>query len=200
MDAVKGLLDKYNLADPASPEIGVFQNDFLQALFFDLIAWGSQSEADALLVGCAIEEIDLIDLANRMAQIDNRDILSVFQNLTDGSENHLRAFVRNYESLTGKTYIPLYLDQNTYQQIINGTARQRWWRGGGKGGPGGRWWLQNILRALQRCSPGLKPSAGSGPADGFSTPVALVFVKLAHGTREVRNLLAAQDGDFIPSG
>ena len=136
MDAVKGLLDKYNLADPASPEIGVFQNDFLQALFFDLIAWGSQSEADALLVGCAIEEIDLIDLANRMAQIDNRDILSVFQNLTDGSENHLRAFVRNYENLTGKTYTPLYLDQNTYQQIINGTSDSG---GGGKGGPGGRW-------------------------------------------------------------
>jgi hypothetical protein len=141
MDAVKGLLDKYNLEDPALPEIGAFQNDFLQSLFFDLVAWGSQSEADALLVGCAIEEIDLIDLANRMAQIDNRDILSVFQNLTDGSENHLRAFVRNYESLTGKTYIPLYLDQNTYQQIINGSGDSGGGggSGGGKGGPGGRW-------------------------------------------------------------
>jgi hypothetical protein len=31
MDAIKVLLDKYNLEDPALPEIGVFQDDFLQA-------------------------------------------------------------------------------------------------------------------------------------------------------------------------
>lgn len=79
MDAVLGLLDKYNLEDPASAEIGVFQDDFLQTKYYELVVWGGQSEADALLVGCFIEEIDLIDLANRMAQIDNRDILSVFQ-------------------------------------------------------------------------------------------------------------------------
>jgi len=135
MDAVKGLLDKYNLEDPASPEIGVFQNDFLQAKYYELVAWGTQSEADALLVGGAIEEIDLIDLAQRMAQIDNRDILSVFQNLTDGSENHLRAFVTTYESLTGDTYSPLYLDQDTYQQIINSTSDSGG-NGGGNGGGG----------------------------------------------------------------
>lgn len=131
MDAVLTLLEKYNIEDPASPEIGVFQNDFLQAKYYELVAWGQQSVADALLVGCAIEEIDLVDLADRMAQIDNRDILSVFQNLTDGSENHLRAFVSRYESLTGITYTPIYLDMNTYQQIINGDG------GGGGGGGGG---------------------------------------------------------------
>ena len=137
MDAVGGLIDKYNLEDPASPEIGVFQNEFLQATFFDLIAWGQQSPADALLVGCFIEEIDLVDLAARMAQIDNRDILSVFQNLTDGSENHLRAFVARYESLTGETYTPVYLDQNTYQQIINGSSDSGGFGGGGGGGGNG---------------------------------------------------------------
>ena len=141
MDAVKVLLDKYNLKDPALPQIGVFQNVSLQALYLDLIAWGSRSEADALLVGCAIEEIDLIDLIDRMAQIDNLDILSVFQNLAEGSKNHLRAFVRNYE-LTGVTYTPLYLDQTTYQQIISGSGSGGGGGGGGgggKGGPGGRW-------------------------------------------------------------
>ena len=122
MDAVKELLDKYELEDPALPEIGAFRDAFLQEKYFELVAWGEQSLADALLVGCFIEEIDLIDLANRMAQIDNRDILTVFQNLTDGSENHLRAFVANYESLTGNTYTPVYLDQSTYQQIINGSS------------------------------------------------------------------------------
>jgi hypothetical protein len=147
MDAVLGLLDKYNLEDPASTEIGVFQNDFLQAKYDELVAWGDQSLADALLVGCFIEEIDLIDLAQRMAQIDNPDILSVFQNLTDGSENHLRAFVAQYESLTGDPYTPVILDQNTYQQIINGTSDSGGsgggsaggGGGGGNGGRGGRW-------------------------------------------------------------
>jgi hypothetical protein len=141
MDAVLGLLDKYNLEDPVLPEIGVFQNDFLQGKYTELVAWGEQSVADALLVGCTIEEIDLVDLAVRMAQIDNRDILSVFQNLTDGSENHLRAFVARYESLTGETYTPVYLDLNTYQQIINGSSDSggRGGNGGGNGGPrGGR--------------------------------------------------------------
>jgi len=137
MDAVGGLLDKYNLEDPASPEIGVFQNDFLQDKFFELVAWGGQSEADALLVGCFIEEIDLVDLLTRMAQIDNRDILSVFQNLTDGSENHLRAFVARYESLTGTAYTPVFLDQNTYQQIINGDSDSGGFGGGGNGGGNG---------------------------------------------------------------
>jgi hypothetical protein len=135
MDAVGGLLVKYNLEDPASPEIGVFQNEFLQSKFYELVAWGEQSEADAMQVGCFIEEIDLVDLANRIALVDNRDILSVFQNLTDGSENHLRAFVARYEGLTGETYSPVFLDQNTYQQIINGDNANGGFGGGGNGGP-----------------------------------------------------------------
>ena len=143
MDAVKGLLDKYSLEDPASAEIGVFQNDFLQAKFIELTALGAESLEDALRVGCAIEEIDLIDLATRMELIDNRDILTVFQNLTDGSENHLRAFVSSYESLTGRTYTPLLLDPAVYQQIINSDSDSGGSGGGpdggGNGGPGGRW-------------------------------------------------------------
>ncbi|MCU0520519.1 MAG: DUF2202 domain-containing protein [Anaerolineae bacterium] len=133
MDAVKALLDKYGLEDPALPEIGVFQNDFLQEKYDELVAWGAQSEADALLVGCLIEEIDLIDLIERMAQITKRDILTVFQNLVDGSENHLRAFVARYESLTGNTYTPVYLDRNTYLQIITGDSDS----GGGGNETGG---------------------------------------------------------------
>jgi hypothetical protein len=136
MDAVKALLDKYGLEDPALPEIGLFQNDFLQEKYYELVAWGAQSEADALLVGCLIEEIDLIDLIDRMAQINKRDILTVFQNLVDGSENHLRAFVARYESLTGNTYTPVYLDRNTYQQIINGDSDSGGGGGNGNGGGG----------------------------------------------------------------
>lgn len=116
--------------------IGVFQDEFLQAKYEELVAWGAQSEADALLVGCLIEEIDLVDLAERMAQIDQRDILRVFQNLTDGSENHLRAFVGRYEGLTGQAYAPVLLDPALYEQIINADSDSGGNGGGGNGGGG----------------------------------------------------------------
>ena len=67
----------------------------------------------------------------------NKFRVITFQNLTDGSENHLRAFVARYEALTGKTYTPVYLDQNTYQQIINGTSDSGNSGGGKKGGGNG---------------------------------------------------------------
>jgi hypothetical protein len=148
MDAILGLLDKYNLEDPASSIIGEFQNEFLQAKYTELVTRGAQSRADALLVGCLIEEIDLVDLAERITEIKRQDILTVFQNLKDGSENHLRAYVASYESLTGETYTPVLLDQSTYQAIINassdsggngfgGGGFSGGRNGGGNGGPGG---------------------------------------------------------------
>ena len=44
-DAVKTLLDRYGLNDPASGTVGVFTNPDLQALYNDLVTRGSQSLA-----------------------------------------------------------------------------------------------------------------------------------------------------------
>lgn len=70
--------------------------------------------------------------------MSNQFRVITFQNLTDGSENHPRTFVARYEALKGKIYIPAYLDQNTYQQIINGTSDSDnsgvGRKGGGNGG------------------------------------------------------------------
>ncbi len=66
-DAVKTLIDRYGLQDPASSSVGVFTNPDLQALYNDLVARGSQSLAEALKVGAAIEEIDIRDLRKRLA-------------------------------------------------------------------------------------------------------------------------------------
>jgi hypothetical protein len=160
MDAMLGLIDKYNLEDPALPEIGAFQDDFLQEKYYELTAWGAQSPADALLVGCLIEEIDLIDLVERMAQIDKRDILTVFQNLMDGSENHLRAFVAQYESLTGNKYTPVLLDKTTYQQIINGSSDSGGNGQNGNGGGNGR--PARKVVATKKQSPAVLLSARQG--------------------------------------
>ena len=129
-DAVKALLDRYGLADPASTAAGVFTNPDLQALYIELIARGGQSLEEALKVGAAIEEIDILDLQERLAQTDNADIQQVFQNLLRGSSNHLRAFVRTLNTQTGQTYQPQYLSQEDYQVIIAGSM------GNGNGGNG----------------------------------------------------------------
>ncbi len=119
MDAILTLLNRYGIPDPASPEVGVFNNHELQDLYTNLVAWGDDSLIDALLVGGAIEEIDILDIQALMDATDKVDIIQVYQSLLDGSENHLRAFVSQYEKKSGETYVPQYLDMEVYLAIIN---------------------------------------------------------------------------------
>lgn len=119
MDAVSTLIDRYGLIDPASSEIGVFTNPDLQALYDQLVAQGSQSLADALRVGAAIEEIDILDLQTHLTETDQADIQIVYNSLMKGSRNHLRAFTSTLERQTGETYQPQYLDQATYDDIVS---------------------------------------------------------------------------------
>lgn len=96
MDAVKALLDKYEIPDPVTDnEIGAFTNADFKKLFDDLVAKGQTSFKDAMLVGKEIEEMDIKDLDERIEQTDNPDIKSVYQNLKQGSENHLKAFTKH---------------------------------------------------------------------------------------------------------
>jgi hypothetical protein len=119
MDAVNVLLDRYGLADPASSETGIFTSPDLQALYNDLIVLGSQSQVDALKVGAAIEEIDIHDLQERLAETDHANIEQVFNNLLNGSYNHLHAFISTLSTQTGEAYQLQYLDELTYQTIIS---------------------------------------------------------------------------------
>lgn len=131
-DAIQELLDGYGLADPTSTEVGVFTNPDLQALYTQLVAQGSTSLAEALKVGAAIEEIDILDLDEALAQTDNPDIQQVFTNLRKGSENHLRAFTSQLLNQAGEVYQPQYLSPEAYQAII-GSGTQP---GGGYGNGG----------------------------------------------------------------
>ncbi len=145
-DAVKLLLDRYGLSDPASSEMGIFSNPELQNLYNDLVARGSQSLTEALKVGAIIEEIDILDLQERMTQTDNADIQQVFNNLLNGSYNHLRAFSSTLNVQTGEAYQPHYLSTNAYQALVsasvgdggNGNGRRNGQsvNGGGLGGRG----------------------------------------------------------------
>ena len=96
MDAVKVLLDKYEIDDPVlQDEIGSFVNLYFKKLFDDLVKKGNSSFNDAMLVGKEIEEMDIKDLVERIEQTDNPDIKSVYENLKRGSENHLKAFTKH---------------------------------------------------------------------------------------------------------
>lgn len=117
-DAVKTLLDKYAVPDPASDEIGVFTNQELGALYDELISQGSQSLTEALRVGAAIEEIDILDLQERMADADNVDVLRVFNNLLRGSYNHLKAFTSTLATQTGETYQPQFMSDDDFQASL----------------------------------------------------------------------------------
>jgi hypothetical protein len=132
-EAVKALLNRYGLDDPAASQTGIFTDPVLQSLYNDLIARGSQSLVDALKVGAAIEEIDILDLQSYLAQTDNADIQQVFNNLMNGSYNHLRAFISTLYTQTSETYQPQYLSADAYQAIINAGTEA-----GGNGGGGGQ--------------------------------------------------------------
>lgn len=119
-DAVKSLIDRYELRDPAAgKDIGLFTDPTLQDLHDTLVEEGKQSLSSALRVGAAIEEIDILDLEERIALTDKIDIKLVYENLMKGSRNHLRSFVSALKNQTGETYQPQYLSQEVYDSIIN---------------------------------------------------------------------------------
>jgi hypothetical protein len=135
MDSIMLLLERYDLKDPAL-EPGSFSDPELGALYDQLVAQGSTSLADALKVGAAIEEIDILDLEERLTKIDNEDIQLVFKNLMKGSYNHLNAFTRVYSNQVGEAYQPQYLTSEAYAAIITGQAGNGFGNGRQVGGPG----------------------------------------------------------------
>jgi hypothetical protein len=117
-EAVRQLLVRYNLPDPAATTApGVFQNPILQNLYTQLLASGSVSFVEGLKVGIAIEELDILDIQAALLVVDNRDIVMVYNNLLKGSRNHLRAFEKVLLS-QGVAYVPQYLSQSDYDGIV----------------------------------------------------------------------------------
>lgn len=118
--AVKAKLEKYGIDDPVlDDDVGIFINQKLATLYETLVEQGSKSEMDALWVGGAIEEIDMIDLQEAIDDADHPDIAKVYQNLMDGSKNHLRAFVAAIEA-KGMEYSAQYISQEKVDEILNG--------------------------------------------------------------------------------
>ncbi|MBK8943975.1 MAG: DUF2202 domain-containing protein [Ignavibacteriae bacterium] len=131
-NAIKTILDKYEIEDPVvNDEIGVFQNSDLQTLYNSLVEKGKVSLVEALKIGAAIEEIDILDLEKYLDEVDSEDITFVYNNLMRGSRNHLRAFVKNLNT-QNVSYKAQYLDDEQFQTIVTSEAERGTGRGRGR--------------------------------------------------------------------
>jgi len=117
MNMVDMLLKRYGMRINNLP-VGEFHDKKVQKLYNNLVAMGSKSQIDALKVGATIEDLDIYDLEKYMAEADNKDMLFVFKNLTKGSRNHMRAFIRILKRYGG-SYTPQYISQAEFDNIIN---------------------------------------------------------------------------------
>ena len=140
MNSLICLLQKYDIPDPIGEnENGVFTNEELQNLYNILLDQGSQSIGEAFLVGATIEDVDIYDLMQLSEETNNEDILAVFNELTKGSRNHLRAFTKQI-SLLETTYSAQNISEDLLNEIIS-TPRERggslcFTQGNGNGGNG----------------------------------------------------------------
>ncbi|MEN8247624.1 MAG: DUF2202 domain-containing protein [Bacteroidota bacterium] len=123
MDRILTLLEKYNITDPSLPNVGEFSNTTLQGLYDDLIIQGSESEEAALIVGATIEDLDIKDLNEFKAETTDPEIIKIYNALTCGSRNHMRAFTSRLDSL-GLEYVPQFISQEEYDAIISGEGER----------------------------------------------------------------------------
>lgn len=123
-ESVRYLLERYNIEDPVKENtVGVFSNKTFSDLYTNLVAKGQESLVSALMVGATIEDLDIKDLNELSAKVDNKDILEIYANLTRGSRNHLRSFSKQLEK-QGETYSAQYLSQEEINNIINSSQER----------------------------------------------------------------------------
>lgn len=137
-DTVKYLIDRYDLEDPVKDDtVGAFTDLKMQELYDDLVVQGSVSVGDAFIVGMTIEDLDIKDLQDLLAETQSEDIRIAYENLLRGSRNHMRAFNRQLER-EGLTYEAQFLTQEEIDEILAGEQEHGSGGGGNGGGQGGR--------------------------------------------------------------
>lgn len=146
-DTMVEKLDQYGLPDPlVGNSIGTFDGDdyegYFEAKFRALTELTSEDHDERLLEalknGALIEELDMHDIKEcpqiivdtegfdedgcGLVYTDEKALITSYENLLEGSENHLRAFVRTIESLFPEEYpdgyIAQYLTQTEVDEIL----------------------------------------------------------------------------------
>ena len=163
MDRMKTLMTRYEVKDPVDAtgdKPGVFKTAVLQKVYNQLVKSGTASLTDALKAGAKIEELDIADLDERIAQTKKEDILTAYKFLRMGSENHLRAFVRRLKS-QGVDYQPEFLKKDMFDAIISGENQDA---GCGNGPGNGQGQGKGLGQGQRKGNgPGNGNGAGNGP-------------------------------------
>ncbi len=94
--SVQVLLERYGLDDPTEgAAAGEFNHPTLQALYDQLAAQVVTDRASAVAAGVLIEQTDIADLEELLANVDlPADVTAVAGDLLAGSQRHLAAFQR----------------------------------------------------------------------------------------------------------
>ena len=135
-------LQQYGITDPVTNNnVGVFSGEefgvYFTEKFQQLTDRGTEGELEALYVGAYIEELDMIDIRQCPAVIvetidsveavsdcgkvytDNADIQRLYDSLLEGSESHLRAYVKKIEQRIGEgNYQAQVLSQESIDAIL----------------------------------------------------------------------------------
>lgn len=100
MDTVESLCIKYgvNISNIDESTVGIFVVPALQELYDTLVVQGAVSLLEAQKVGAAIETKDITDILAAEAGMPS-DVVKKFENLREGSYNHLDAFNKAIASL-----------------------------------------------------------------------------------------------------
>lgn len=116
---VMELIDKYDLEDPAADhKPGLFKDAGIQELYDGLTEKGRVSYVDAIVVGLTIEDLDIYDLEMALEhEVDNEDIVEVYNCLLMGSKNHMKAF--NFHAIRNDIeYIAQNISQEHFLEIV----------------------------------------------------------------------------------
>lgn len=119
MDFVIEILDNYDLEYNYLDEHGEFINQDIQTLYDQLTSKGDVSLLEAYLAGITIEDLDIFDLNNAIANTDKADLIEMYETLSCGSRNHMRAFYDKIKA-EGSDYDPQYISSNLFSDIITG--------------------------------------------------------------------------------
>jgi hypothetical protein len=139
-DVMEDKLRQYGIEDPNTDDtVGVFTGEdygpYFTEKYNELVERGFISYLEALHVGAFIEELDMSDIVNcpeviqllkgiseddcGMEYTNERRLIRSYDNLLEGSKNHLGAYVQAIEQIIGYgNYEAQYLTQEAVDDIL----------------------------------------------------------------------------------
>lgn len=119
MNRMGEMLSLYGIEDPVGDrDPGDFSNTGIKGTYDTLVADGTSSLENAILVGAWIEERDISDLDEAIDGTSESRLIRVYESFKRASGNHLRRFVSLYEASYGP-YEPRILSDLEYEEIVN---------------------------------------------------------------------------------